>query len=95
MNSELLEEIKNKYRVKYSKENIDTFRIYQLDLIGRLRTKYYTLKESKDPELRKSASCYLDHKINHFFYIFTRSRRKLTAKELSYLTEFFCNAPSV
>lgn len=95
MNNELLEEIKNKYREKYKRENIDAFRIYQLDLIGKLRTKYHKLKQSEEEEEKKLALSYIDDKIINFFYILSRNKRKLTRKELDYLEKFFCEAPAV
>jgi len=95
MNEELMKIIKDKYKKKLKTENIETLRIYQLDLIGRLRTKYYTLRNSEVYSEKKTACLYMDHKISIFFSVLRRGKRKLTAKEIDYLQDFFCKAPSV
>lgn len=95
MNKELMEEIKEKYNKKIKTGKVERFRQYQLELIGKLRTKYYTLSQSEEDSDKRMAYLYMDHKISIFFSILRRSKRKLTDKEISYLEDFFCNAPSV
>ena len=87
--------IKDKHKKKFKTENIEALRIYQLDLIGRLREKYYTLRNSEIYSERKTARLFMDHKISIFFSVLRRGKRKLTAKEVEYLQDFFCKAPSV
>lgn len=91
MKSRLLEQIRDKHLQNLKPGQVlEKTKYYQMDLIGKLRTKYYTLRESKDPEQRAIASTYMDEKINIFFYILSNNKRKLTDKELTYLTDFFC-----
>ena len=95
MNDEILEEIKEKYKKKVKRGRVEGYRQYQLELIGKLRTKYYTLRQSDEDSEKRTAYLYMDEKISIFFSILRRSKRKLTEKEVSYLEDFFCNAPPV
>lgn len=95
MNTELLEEIRNKYREKYKVNKVEEIRIFQLELIGKLRYHYYKLRQSKSSSERLYASKFFDCKINNFFYTIRNNKRRLTQTEIDYLLDFFCNAPPV